>query len=96
MNKKTAISAATVSQSTPLWHDVRKLRISSTKVHSLPKTSRADPEKFVNNHIYPRFKGNSATRHGLKHEEEARKWFQEKTGTTLNKTGAIINSVEPY
>lgn len=94
--QKNAISAATVSQSTTLWHDVRKLRLSSSKVHSLPKTSRADPEKFVNNHIYPRFKGNSATSHGLKHEEEARKWFQEETGTTVNKTGVIIDSVEPY
>ena len=69
---KADISQSTSSQSSSLWHEVRKLRISSSRVNALPKTSRADPNKFITNQIYPRFKGNSATQHGLRHEAEAR------------------------
>lgn len=51
----------TVSQShgehSSLWHYCRKLRIQSSKLAAVPKTARADPQKFVKSHLYPRFKG---------------------------------------
>ncbi|KAH3809711.1 hypothetical protein DPMN_138087 [Dreissena polymorpha] len=77
---KTEISEATSLQCSTLWSDALKLRISLSKVHALPKTSRADPNKFVTNPIYTRFKGNSATQHGQKYEAEARAWFEQNTG----------------
>lgn len=58
---KASLCEATTSQSSSLWQDVCRLRISSNKVSSLPKTTRADPNKFVTNQIYPRFKGSMAT-----------------------------------
>ncbi|XP_052241252.1 uncharacterized protein LOC127851492 isoform X1 [Dreissena polymorpha] len=93
---KTNISQATSLQCSTLWSDARKLRISSSKVHALPKTSRADPNKFVTNQIYPRFKGNSATQHGQKYEAEARAWFEQNTGLKVVQTGVVIDQTEPY
>lgn len=50
-------STRTVSQShgenSSLWHDSRKLRIPSSKLADVPKTARANPQKFVKSHLYP-------------------------------------------
>lgn len=62
----------TKNQDSSLWMDSRKVRIPASKLNAVPKTQRADPYKFVNNHLYTRFKGNSATEHGKLSEPKAK------------------------
>lgn len=59
-----------------LWHDSRKLRIPSSKLAAVPKTERADQQKFVKSHLYPRFKGTADTRHCTLSEPKVRKYFE--------------------
>lgn len=50
-------STRTESQShrenSSLWHDSRKLCIPASKLADVPKTARANPQKFVKSHLYP-------------------------------------------
>ncbi|XP_046548190.1 uncharacterized protein LOC124258180 [Haliotis rubra] len=73
--KREELSNLTLNQgasSSPLWKDSRRVRIPASKANSVPKTSRGDPEKFLNNHLYERFKGNDNTAYGVTHEPIAR------------------------
>ncbi|WAR25804.1 LOW QUALITY PROTEIN: hypothetical protein MAR_011508 [Mya arenaria] len=48
------LTKTTENQNSCVWTDSRKLRLTSSKVNDLPKTKRANPNKFVTNQIYPR------------------------------------------
>ena len=90
------LEQATKKQNTNVWTDSRTLRITSSRVNDLPKTKRGDPEIFVTNQIYSRFKGCVATRHGQKCEPVARAWFGSVTGLKVNKSGIAVCVDEPY
>ena len=90
------IQKLTINQNNNLWIDSRKIRLTASRISAIPKSSRADPEKFINGQLYPRFKGCAATRHGLKNEATARQWFQHVTGETVSKSGIVICKEEPY
>ncbi|WAR27062.1 LOW QUALITY PROTEIN: hypothetical protein MAR_012766, partial [Mya arenaria] len=86
----------TENQNTCVWTDSRKLRLTSSKVNDLPKTKRANPNKFVTNQIYPRFKGCFATRHGQKYEPVARARYESVSGHKVRKSGIVVSLPEPY
>ena len=65
-NSMDILQQRTQNQDSNLWLEARKLRITASKANSVPKTKRADPEKFMTNQLYPRFKGCAATKHGQK------------------------------
>lgn len=90
------LKEATSEQTSTLWLDSRKLRITASKIHSVPKTARANPDKYVTNHIYNRFKGSVATKHGNKYEPVARKWFEDTSGLSVTKSGIVVRSDEQY
>ncbi|XP_060586523.1 uncharacterized protein LOC132742209 [Ruditapes philippinarum] len=94
--KATFFTENTKTQDSNLWLDTRKLRVTSSRVSSLPKTQRADPNKFITNQIYPRFKGCTATRHGQKFEPVARAWFESTTNQTVAQSGIVVSEKEPY
>ena len=78
--------------------DSRKLRIPAPSVNKVPKTNKANPQNFVTNHLYPRFKGNTATQHGKMSESVARENFEKKFDIHVQKcsTCTFINKVEPF
>ncbi|XP_060583020.1 uncharacterized protein LOC132739331 isoform X2 [Ruditapes philippinarum] len=90
------LAMETKNQNNNLWQDSRRLRITSSKVHALPKSSRGDPNKYVTNQIYNRFKGCVATRHGNKYEPVARSWFEGVSGKPVMKCGIVVSNEEPY
>lgn len=94
--KRYTIQEATTKQSGAVWIDGRKLRLTASRINSIPKTERGNGDKFVTNQIYPRFKGNDATRHGQKFETTARQWFQDETGLTVKESGLVIHPEESY
>ncbi|KAH3777174.1 uncharacterized protein LOC127844307 isoform X3 [Dreissena polymorpha] len=94
--KVKSIQQKTEAQNSDMWIDSRKFRITSSRVHALPKTGRADPNKFVVGQLYNRFKGSVATRHGQKFEPVARQWFEKTSGQTVNRCGLVICQQEPY
>ncbi len=51
-----------------LWHDARKLRLTASTAKRVPATN---PQKFLNECLYPTFTGNTATKYGKENEEKA-------------------------
>lgn len=64
----------------------------------MPKTARADPQKFVKTHLYPRFKGIADTIHGTLSEPKAKKDFESKClgGRNVALAGTVVSRTEPY
>lgn len=96
LKKMKFVENSTRDQKTPMWLDSRKVRITSSRVNSLRKSNRADPNKLLNNLLYTRFKGCSATRHGQKYESVARQWFEGKTGKSVTQSGLCIHPTQTY
>ncbi|XP_045162742.1 uncharacterized protein LOC123527393 [Mercenaria mercenaria] len=90
------VESKTKNQDSNLWSETRKLRITASKANSVPKSNRADPNKFINNQLYPRFKGNAATQHGKRNEPKAMEWFQQVTDIPVAKSGIVVCPEEPY
>ena len=95
-NKVNLLQEQTKQQASSLWTDSRKVRLTASKLSSVPKTTRANPEKFVTSHIYNRFKGCAATRHGQKCEPLALKWFEHHSGLTVQSSGLVLRRDEQY
>ena len=96
LTHSSKLEKATKQQNNSTWTDSRKLRITSSRVSDLPKTNRANPDKFINNHIYSRFKGCAATRHGQRYEPVARAWYERLSGKTVSPSGIVVCEEEPY
>lgn len=64
----------------------------------MPKTARADPQKFVKKNLYPRFKGIADTIHGTLSEPKAKKDFESKClgGRNVALAGTVVSRTEPY
>ena len=90
------ICKQTTEQNSDLWLDSRKVRISASCVNKVPKTSKANPETFISNHLYPRFKGNIATIHGKTSEPIARESFENTFDVHVKKCGTVVNKTEPF
>ncbi|KAL2095489.1 hypothetical protein ACEWY4_010208 [Coilia grayii] len=76
-----------------LWHDSRKLRITASTAKKVPV--RTTPERFLQQHVYPRFHGNVATRHGVAGEVLALKWLEDR-GHIVTRRGTVLCPTEPW
>lgn len=78
-----------------LWHDARKLRLTASTAKRVPRKNTTDPQKFLTEHFYPTFKGNTATLHGQKCEKLAIQ-AMEARGYTVERKGLVVCSHEPW
>lgn len=63
LTKCTTLEHITKEESAShMWHDPCKIRIIARPAKRVPV--RAGPEKFLHEHLYPRFHGNAATHYG--------------------------------
>lgn len=95
-NKIDEVCLNTTEQNSDLWFDSRKVRIPASVANKVPKTSKANPQNFVTNHLYPRFKGNNATQHGKVSEPIAKEIFEKKFDLEVKNCGTVINKDEPF
>lgn len=73
--KSTTLEHTTREQSAShMWHDAHKIRITASSAKRVPV--KASPEKFLCEHLYPRFHGNAATRFGKENELVATQWLE--------------------
>ena len=85
------LSTATESQSaSTTWKDSRKLRITSSTAKSVPKRATTNPDKFLKEHLCPKFKGNRATRQGIIKEPMARECYKRITQDNVLIKGCIV------
>lgn len=92
--KTNSLEQLTQEQSSShLWHDARKIRITASSAKKVPV--RGNPLNFLQHHIYPRFHGNEATRHGVAGEALAVKWLEE-CGFTVARSGTVLCPSEPW
>jgi len=91
------IQAETVDQSTSdLWKEVRSIRVTSSSAHDVPRRVTTDPITFLINKVYPTFKGNRFTEHGIRSEDTIRQLIADKYGTTVLKSGVRICKENPW
>ena len=77
-----------------LWADGRRLRITASRAKSVPVQARTDPSKFLNEQLYPSFRGNNNTRHGQATEPKALEWLSSQGNIT--KHGMVLSSTDPW
>ena len=70
-----------------------KIHITASSAKRVPV--RASPEKFLQEHLYPRFHGNAATRYGKESELVASQWL-EGCGYSVSRRGTVVSAEEPW
>lgn len=91
-------SAPQYAQRTPEWYEVRRSLMTASVVSSAlgikPFASFAGDVRrdAIVNAVHRKFKGNIATRHGVKYEDSVREKFDEIMGTTTKEYGLIIHA----
>ncbi len=94
-NKIASLEEATKRQSAShLWFDGHTLRITASSANKVPVRASKNPKSFVREHLFPRFHGNSATRHSQENEKVARAWI-ESCDFLVEKRGAVVSATEP-
>ncbi len=94
-DKIASFEEATKTQSAShLWFDGRTLRIMASSANKVPVRATTNPNNFVREHLFPRFHGNSATRHDQENEEVARAWI-ESCDFVVEKRGAVVSATKP-
>ena len=90
-------NAPQYAQRTPEWYEVRRSLMTASVVSSAlgikpfaSFTGDVRREAIVNA-VHRKFKGNIATRHGVKHEDSVREKFDEIMGTTTKEYGLIVH-----
>lgn len=78
-----------------MWHDARMLRLTASTAKKVPKRLKTDPEKFIREHLYPTFMGNTATRAGQAYEEKAIQMLEER-GNSVERKGLILHPEHPW
>ncbi|XP_041842517.1 uncharacterized protein LOC121640735 [Melanotaenia boesemani] len=78
-----------------MWHDARMLRLTASTAKKVPKRLKTDPEKFIREHLYPTFMGNTATRAGQAYEEKAIQMLEER-GNLVERKGLILHPEHPW
>ncbi|XP_029924026.1 olfactory receptor 7A10-like [Myripristis murdjan] len=84
-----------VQSASQLWHDARKLRLTASTAKKVPKRSRTNPQKFLNEHLHPTFTGNTATNYGKENEEKAIQ-LMEGQGHTVERKGLVVCPDHPW
>lgn len=94
LTKSASLERITNEQSSShIWHEARKIRITASSAKRVPV--RASPEKFLNEHLYPRFHGNAATRYGNESELKACQWLK-GCGYSVIHRGTVVRTEEPW
>lgn len=91
----TLMEETRMQSSSQLWHDARKLRITASTAKKVPKRSTTDPRKFLKEHLYPTFTGNTATQHGKENEIKVIT-LMESRGHTVEKRGLVVHPDYPW
>ena len=99
--KVTPTQAATLMKQTitqsssQIWHDARKLRLTASTAKRVPKKHTTDPNKFLNEHIYPTFTGNAATKHGKDNEANVIQHLVSR-GHVVERRGLVVPPDHPW
>lgn len=91
----TLMEETRMQSASQLWHDSRKLRLTASTAKRVPKRSTTDPKKFLNEHLYPTFTGNTATQHGKENEINVTT-LMESRGHTVEKRGLVVHPDHPW
>lgn len=95
-SKISALNQGTTSQSqSSMWHDSRRIRITASSAKKVPKRQQTCPSKFLQNHIYPVFSGNTNTRHGQESEGKCLKCLREER-LVVECHGTVVSRIEPW
>lgn len=78
-----------------LWHDARMLRLTASTAKKVPKRPTTNPAKFLSEHLYPTFMGNTATKAGQVNEEKAIQ-MQEERGHSVERKGFVLHLDYPW
>lgn len=79
-----------------LWSETRRIHITGSTAKAIPKKTTTSPENFIKNHVFSKFKGNSATTHGNNMEPIARNIFSDENLVQVDLVGTVISETEPW
>lgn len=91
----TLMEETRMQSASQLWHDARKLRLTASTAKRVPKRSTTDPQKFLNEHLYPTFTGNTATQYGKENEVNVTTLLESR-GHTVEKRGLVVHPDHPW
>ncbi|CAM4568373.1 unnamed protein product [Leuciscus chuanchicus] len=91
----TLMEETRMQSASQLWHDAGKLRLTASTAKRVPKRSTTDPQKCLNEHLYPTFTGNTATQHGKENETNVTT-LMESRGHTVEKRGLVVHPDHPW
>jgi hypothetical protein len=95
--KRDLLTSCTESQSdSEIWKDSRKIRITCSTAKSVPKKDTTNPDKFIREHLYPKFKGNGVTQQGLIKEPVARQCYASVTHQDIILKGTIVSEDQEW
>ena len=84
-----------IQSASQLWHDARKLRLTASTAKRVPRRSTTNPKKFLSEHIYPTFTGNTATKYGNENEDKAIQ-VMEAQGHNVERRGLVVCPDHPW
>lgn len=90
----TLMEETRMQSASQLWHDARKLCLTASTAKRVPKRSTTDPQKYLNEHLYPAFTGNTATQHGKENERNVIT-LMESRGHSVEKRGLVVHPDHP-
>lgn len=79
-----------------LWHESRRMRLTSSMVKRVPVRPSTDHTKAVMDILHPSFRGNRATERGRRNEPRARREFARRHQCTVRQTGLVICPALPW
>jgi hypothetical protein len=86
-----SLEEATRHQSASVvWKDSRRIRITASTANKVPKRSTTNPDKFIREHLFPKFQGNRATRHGQVEEVHAKQFYAEHFNVNIQDKGSVM------
>ncbi len=89
--KSDKLEQATKQQSeSVIWKESRRIRITASTANKVPKRSSTNPDKFIREHIFPRFQGNKATKHGQTQEIHAKQFYSEHFKVCIEDRGSVM------
>lgn len=90
-DQMSALEIETKTQSrSQVWHDARRLRLTASTVKRVPKRHSTDPQKFLNEHLYPTFTGNAATKYGSENEVRVITLLESR-GHVVHNRGLVVH-----
>ncbi|KAM7311198.1 hypothetical protein ISCGN_008105 [Ixodes scapularis] len=92
----TILEQETRSQSTPLWHSSRQLRLTASTAKQVPVLSKTSCEKLVASLVCPIFAGNASTCHDHRYEPVARAQLSHDYHLAVTRCGTFVCNDLPW